>query len=248
MTNTAANRVATALRYRGRAVDAFNEAQAQYEIAVLDHVTARVVEAYPEATHLTFDHSTHDRTVEPHALWTTHPDGTEEPVLKVRGDADTTTLDLEELADDLSDALAGLHSAAWSAVRPTSTPERRWTLDLPPADRTARIAGLVRAHHPHAQLLRVEFASGTCRVLDVTRVDVSETGGVSPGTGGVATEPIRASDEHPLWPEDIERRITGLVRQIHALPHLRARHLARVGGPDEHTALLLLPQPHAHGR
>ncbi|MGW2886380.1 hypothetical protein ACWDDN_13685 [Streptomyces griseoruber] len=241
MTDTAANRVATALRHRGRAVDAFNEAQARYEIAVLDHVTARVVEAYPEATHLTFDHSAHDRTVEPHALWTTHPNGTEEPVLDVHRDADTTTLDLEELADDLSDVLAGLHSAAWSAVRPTPRPDRRWTLDLPPADRIARIARLVRAHHPHAQLLTVDFTGGICRVLNVTRVDATET-------RGVATEPVRASDEHSLWPEDVERRITGLVRQIHALPHLRARHLARVGGPDEHTALLLFPQTHTHGK
>lgn len=235
MTDTALNRVATALRYRKLAVDAFNEAQAQYEIAVLDHVTARIVEAYPETTHLTFDHSTHDRTVELHGLWTTHHDGAEEPVLDVRRDADTTTLDMAELADDLSDALAGLHSAAWSAVRPDPRPDRRWTLDFPPADRIVRIAELVRAHHPHAQLITVDFAGDTCRVLDVTCADVSQA------DSGVI-KPIRATDERPLWPENTERRITALARQIHALPHLRARHLARVGGPDEHTAFLLLPQ------
>ncbi|WP_432033666.1 hypothetical protein [Streptomyces antibioticus] len=230
MTDTPANRVATARRYRKLAVDAFNEAQAQYEIAVLDHVTARIVEAYPETTHLTFDHSTHDRTVELHGLWTTHRDGAEELVLDIRRDADTSTLDLDELADDLSDALAGLHSAAWSAVRPDPRPDRRWTLDLPPADRIVPIAELALAHHPHAQLITVDFVGDTCRVLEVTCAD------------GGATEKIRATDEHPLWPESTEQRITALVRQIHALPHLRARHLARVGGPDERTALLLLPQ------
>ncbi|MGC9539953.1 hypothetical protein [Streptomyces sp. UG1] len=235
MTDTAANRVATALRYRKRAVDAFNEAQAQYEIAVLDHVTARIVEAYPEATHLTFDHYTHDRTIELHGLWTTYRDCTEELVLDVRRDADTTALDLDELADDLTDALAGLHSAAWSAVRPDPRPDRRWVLDLPPADRIVRIAELVRVHHPHAQLITVEFLGDTCRVLDVTCADVSESG------GGV-TEPIPASDEHPLWLEDTERRITALARQIHAHPHLRAQYLARVGGPAERKAFLLLPQ------
>ncbi|WP_431993325.1 hypothetical protein [Streptomyces albogriseolus] len=235
MTNTATHRVATALRYRKLAVDAFHEAQAQYEIAVLDHVTARIVEAYPETTHLTFDHSTHDRTVELHALWTTHHGGTEELVLDIRRDADTTTLDLDELADDLSDALAGLHSAAWSAVRPYPRPDRRWTLDLPPADRIVRIAELVSAHHPHAQLITVDLAGDTCRVLDVTCADTSQS-----DVGVIKT--ISATDEHPLWPESTERRITAFARQIHALPHLRVRHLARVGGPDEHTAFLLLPQ------
>ncbi|MEW2303796.1 hypothetical protein AB0958_28160 [Streptomyces sp. NPDC006655] len=235
MTDTAANRAATALRHRNLAIDAFNAAQAQYEVAVLDHVTARIVEAYPEATHLTFDHSPHDRTIELHGLWTTHRGGTEELVLNVRRDADTTTLDLEELADDLSDALAGLHSATWSAVRPAPGPDRRRTLDLPPADRIAGIAELAHTHHPHAQMITVEFTGDTCRVLDVICADI-------PMSEGGAIRLIRATDECPLWPASTERRITALARQIHPLPHLRARHLARFGAPDEHTAFLLLPQ------
>ncbi|MER6077033.1 hypothetical protein [Streptomyces sp. NPDC001833] len=235
MTDTAADRTATALRYRRLAVDAFNEAQAQYEVAVLDHVTARIVEAHPETTHLTFDHFPHDRTVQLHALWTTHQGGTEELILDVRRDADTTPLDLEEIADDLSDALAGLHSATWSTVRSTPGPDRRRTLDLPPADRIVGLAQLARAHHPHAQLITVDFAGDTCRVLDVTCVDTSQA------DDGVIKS-IRASDEHPLWPKSTERRITALARQIHALPHLRARHLVRLGRPGERTAFLLLPQ------
>ncbi|MGW1878461.1 hypothetical protein [Streptomyces sp. NPDC001975] len=53
---------------------------------------------------------------------------------------------------------------------------------------------------------------------------------------------IRASDEHPLWPKSTERRIAALARQIHALPHLRARHLVRLGRQGERTTFLLLPQ------
>ncbi|MER6010135.1 hypothetical protein [Streptomyces bluensis] len=236
MTDTAADRTATALRYRRLAVDAFNEAQDQYEIALLDHVTARIVEAHPEATHLTFAHFTLDRLIKLHGLWTTHPSGTEELLLDVHRDADTTTLDLDELSDDLTDALTDLRSAVWSAVRPTPRSDGRWVLDLPPADRVVRIAELVRAHHPHAQLITVDFVGDTCRVLDITCVDVSES-------GGSGTKPIPASDEHPLWPEETERQITALALQIHSLPHLRARHLARVGSPAERTAYLLLPQP-----
>ncbi|MGW0822484.1 hypothetical protein [Streptomyces sp. NPDC002845] len=238
MTDTAANRITTALRHRKLAVDAFNKAQAQYEIAVLDHVTARLVEAYPQATHLTFGHSTHDRTIEPHGLWTTHPGGSEELILDVGRNADTTGLDLEELADELSDALAGLHSAAWTAVRPAPRPDGRWVLDLPPADRAVRIAELVRAYHPQARLITVEFTGDTCRVLHVTCTDTTDTTEAASG-------PVRpqSGDERSLWSAETERQISALVRQIHALPHLRARYLARVGGPVERTALLLLPHP-----
>ncbi|WP_328769460.1 hypothetical protein [Streptomyces sp. NBC_00286] len=241
MTNTAPIRTTTALRHRKLAVDAFNEAQAHYEIAVLDHVAALVAEAYPETTHLTFDHSAHDRRIELHALWTTRHDGTEEQLLDVRQDGATAALDLDELADDLSDALAGLHSAAWSTVRPDPRPDRRWVLDLPPADRAERLAELVRAHHPKAGLVTVEFVGRGCRVLNVDRADVTKL------SIDVIAGPRPASGEGSLFPQETERQISALVLQIHALPHLRAQHLVRVGGPATHTALLLLPQTNTHG-
>ncbi|MFI1563829.1 hypothetical protein ACH4ZX_12350 [Streptomyces sp. NPDC020490] len=234
MTESAAQRSATALRHRKLAVDAFNAAQAQYEIAVLDHVTAQLVEAYPTTTHLTFDQSAHDRRVRLHGLWATRQ-GAEELLLDVRQEAEDTALDLEELADDLSDALAGPRSAAWTAVRPTPTPDRRRVLDLPPADRVVRIAELVRAHHPNAGLITVDLAGDTCRVLDVTGADTEELSHLIAG-------PAPADRRHPLWPAETERQIAVLTRQIHALPHLRAQHLVRIGGPTEHRAFLLLPQ------
>ncbi|MEV0735409.1 hypothetical protein AB0I51_05465 [Streptomyces sp. NPDC050549] len=238
MTNIGSDRTVTALRHRLLAVDAFNEAQAQYEIAVLDHVTALVVEAYPQTTHLTFDHSAHDRTIEPHALWATHHAGSEELVLDLRRATDTSTsaLDLDELADGLNDALAGLHSAAWSAVRSEPRPDWRWVLDLPPADRAERIAELVRAHHPEARLITVEFVGDTCQVLAITSEDLSEP-------GGTITKPTPDDCGRRLWPEETERQIEALTLQIRALPHLRARHLMPVGGPAMREALLVLPQP-----
>lgn len=235
MTNTAAARTATALHHRKLAVDAFNEAQAHYEIAVLDHVAALIVEAYPKTTHLTFDHSPHDRTIRLHALWATHHSGTEELILDVRQDDNTAALDLDELADDLSDALAGLHSAAWSTVRPDPRPDRRWVLDLPPADRVERLAELVRAHHPEAGLVTVEFSGDKCRALNVTHADVTEL------SIDLIAGPTPSGGEDSLWPKETERQISALALQIHALPHLRAQHLVRVGGPATHTALLLLP-------
>ncbi|MFJ2342344.1 hypothetical protein [Streptomyces antimycoticus] len=237
MTNIAANRAATAtaLRYRTLAVDAFNEAQAHYEIAVLDHVTARILEAYPETTHLTFGDSSRDRTIELHGLWATHHGGTEELILDVPRDADTSALDLQEIADDLTEALAGRQSVAWSAVRPQPRPGGHRVLNLPPTDRAVRIAELVRAHHPDAQLLTVDLVRNTCRVRDIVCAKLSEF-------GGAIGKPVQATDELPLWPVETERQITALIQQIHALPHLRAERLARVGGPRERTAFFLLPQ------
>jgi hypothetical protein len=234
MTDTTSDRVSTALRYRKLAVDDFNAAQAHYEIAVLDHVTARIADAYPEATHLTFDHRAHDRTITLHGLLTTHHGGTEDLILDARRDTDTA-LDLSELTDDLSDALAGPRSAAWSAVRPAPRPDRRRVLDLPPVDRAVRIAELVRAQHPQAGLITVDFASDTCKVLDVICTDIAEA-------GQVIIEQRQADEKHPLWSEESERQISALTLQIHALPHLRAQYLVRVGGPAERTAVLLPPQ------
>lgn len=235
MTNTAANRTATALRYRKQAVDAFNQAQDQYEIALLDHITARILEVHPETTHLTFAHFTLDRLIKLHGLWTTYPRGTEELLLDVREEADTGTLDLAEISDDLTDALTGLRSAAWSAVRPNPRSDGRWVLDLPPANRVARIAELVHVHYPDTGLLTVDFVGDTCRVLNVA------SGGVTELSRAV-TELTTADDEPSLWPEETERQITALTLQIRALPHLRAQYLIRVGGPAEHRAFLLLPQ------
>lgn len=219
-------------RYRQLAMANINKAQARYEIAVLDHVTARIRAGYPDTTHLTFEHFSRSREVELRAFWASEPDGTQRRVLDAR--LDMTSLDIVELNEDLTRALAGHHAAAWSAVRPDPTPDKRWILDLPPADRAARIAELVRAHHPNAKLITVDFASDPCRVESVTAADLSES-------GGTITEPVVAIDERPLWPRETERQIAALARQIYVLPHLQAQHLARVGGPRERTVFLLLP-------
>lgn len=231
--NTTPNRTRTdrALHYRQLAVRVANRAQAQYEIAVLDHVTARILDAHPEATHLTFDHHDHTRELDLHALWTTHHGGTEELLLDIHRDTDFTGLDFAEITDDLCDALAARRSAAWSAVRPEPRPDRRWVLDLPPADRIARITDLVHAHHPRAGVLAIDLRSDPARVVGVTLLD----------DAGLAKD-IDARGDTPLWPAETERQITALVQQIHALSHLATHHLAYWGdSPERSTAVLLLP-------
>ncbi|MFY1677408.1 hypothetical protein [Streptomyces sp. WMMC905] len=231
MTSSEAPRTIDARRHLERAVRMVDQAQERYEVAMLDFVAARLVEAYPETTHITFVHVTADGVIELDGLWTTREDSTEELILDVRRDSGITAFDPGEIGDDLTYSLDRLNSVAWSAVRPEPLPGKRWVLDIPPVDRAARIADLVRAHHPDAGLLTVDLSPMRPRVAGVTTV----------GTTGVSAT-VHAEPDRPLWPEETGRIIRGLIWQIHSLPHLRARYLTRVGGPSEETAYLLLPQ------
>ncbi|WP_236244193.1 hypothetical protein [Streptomyces sp. CC210A] len=231
MTSSEAPRTIDARRHLERAVRMVDQAQERYEVAMLDFVAARLVEAYPETTHITFVHVTADGVIELDGLWTTHDDGTEELILDVRRGSGITAFDPGEIGDDLTYALDRLNSVAWSAVRPQTLPGKRWVLDIPPVDRAARIADLVRAHHPDAGLLTVDLSPMRPRVAGVTMV----------GTSG-AGPTVHAEPDRPLWPEETGRIIRALIWQILSLPHLRTRYLTRVGGPSEETAYLLLPQ------
>ncbi|MGI5401971.1 hypothetical protein ACQEVG_21505 [Streptomyces sp. CA-135486] len=231
MTDT--NQIAATLHHRKAAVTAFNEALATYEIAVLDHVSARIRAAFPSATHLTFVHYARSRELDLRAFWTTSPDGTQTQILDAT--VGVPALDLDEVADDLTHALAGLQSSAWSAVRSEPTGAGEWVLELPPQDRAARIAELARAHHRHAILLTVDFTDDSAHVLDLTSADISEF-------GGAIAEPIQALPHRPLWPAETEWQITALATQIRALPHLRAQHLLPIDNPEGRKAILTLPK------
>ncbi|KPI15637.1 hypothetical protein OK074_2082 [Actinobacteria bacterium OK074] len=239
MTTTAENRTATALRHRLLAVDVCNRAKAQYEIAVLDHVSAQIAETFPDTTHLTLAQNMRDRSVEVHALWTTHDGGTEELLLDVGEYRQLLAprLDFAEIDDDLSDALEELDAAAWNAVRPEPRRGGHWALDLTPPDRAVRIAELVRRYYPEAELLDVDLSTSPCRVFGVVHVgDDMEDSSAS----GTWVPPV---GRPPAWPKETERRIAALIEQIQLLPHLRAQHLLSAGGPTEYRALLPLPQP-----
>ncbi|MDH2389420.1 hypothetical protein QCN29_11565 [Streptomyces sp. HNM0663] len=232
MTDNEAPRTIDARRHLDHAVRAMDHVQARYEVAMLDYITARIVEAHPQTTHLTFVHATADGLIELDGLWATRDGGTEELLHDLRGGGSATVgFDPGEIGDDLTYALDRLNSVAWSAVRPQTLPGKRWVLDLPPADRAARIAALVRVHHPDAGLLTVDLSAMRPRVAGVTTVGAT---GVGPT--------VHAEPDRPLWPEETGRIIRGLIWQIRSLPHLRARYVTRVGGSAEETALLLLPQ------
>ncbi|MFE6481490.1 hypothetical protein ACFVGN_00895 [Streptomyces sp. NPDC057757] len=234
MTDSTPTAFAAPLRHRNAAVTAFNKVQAQYKIAILDHDSARIRAAFPDTTHLRFVHYSRSRQLDLQAFFTTGLDGTQRQIL----DATTSTpsLDLDELTDDLTEALAGLNSAAWSAVRPESPGEGQWVLDLPPYDQAARIAELARAHHPHAILLTVDFTADSAQILDLAGADIAQF-------GDPLTETVQALPHRPLWPAETERQIAVLAAQIRALPHLRAQYLLPIDTPEGRKAILALPTP-----
>lgn len=232
MTNNTPTAIDATLHHRNAAVTAFDKVRAQYEVAVLDHVSARIRAAFPDATHLTFVHYSRSRELDLRGFFTTGPDGTQRQILDAA--AGTPALALDELADDLTEALAGLNSAAWSAVRPESVGEGQWVLDLPPYDRAAR------AHHPHAILLTVDFTDDPARILDLASADIAES-------GETLAEPVQALPHRPLWPAETERQIAVLATQIRALPHLRAQYLLSVDGLEGRKAILALPMPTQNG-
>lgn len=211
MSNTAPSRVTETLHHREAAAAALRQATARYDIATLDHVAARIRAAFPDATHLTFEHFARSRDAEPRALWATEPDGTARQLLDLT--ESTPALDLDQLTEDLSNALAPLNSTAWTAVRPEPV-GGLWVLDLPPHDRPARIAELVRSHHPTALLVTLDVTTDPYRVINVA----------APNAEDRIVVPIEATDDVPLWPEETERQIAALARQIAVLPHLSHGH------------------------
>ncbi|MFF3056389.1 hypothetical protein [Streptomyces sp. NPDC057909] len=234
------NALAVTLHHRNAAADTYNKAQVAYEIAVLDHVSARIRAAYPDTTHLTFVHYARSRELDLRAFFTIAPDGTARQILDATARHPAPALDLDELTDDLAEALAGLNSISWSAVRPEPTGPGEWTLDLPPYDRAARIAELARAHHPHAILLTVDFPSDRAQVLDLTSAGIGES-------GDTIAEPIQTLPDRPLWPAETERQIAVLATQIRALPHLRAQHLLPIDTAKGRKEILTLPAPTTKG-
>ncbi|MDX3749647.1 hypothetical protein [Streptomyces sp. AK08-02] len=236
--NSTPTAVAATLHHRNAAVTAFNKVQAQYEIAILDHVSARIRAAFPDTTHLTFVHYSRSRHLDLQAFFATGPDGTQRQILDAT--TNTPSLDLDELTDDLAEALGGLNSAAWSAVRPESPGEGQRVLDLPPYDRAARIAELARAHHPQAILLTVDFTNDPAQILDLAGADIAQF-------GDSLTETVQALPHRPLWPAETERQIAVLAAQIRALPHLCAQHLLPIDTPEGRRAILALPTPTQNG-
>ncbi|NUK19824.1 hypothetical protein [Streptomyces lunaelactis] len=183
-------------------------------LAVLDHISAMIRVLCPEAVHVTFAYYGKTRTLDLEGVLgaQSSPLGAC-PWLWENGDEEHP---LAEIADDIEldvqRALAPYRSPAWATVRRNSASDgNRWLLELPPPDRAARIAELVREYHPEATAVIVDGHSAGGRIIEV--VD------------GAAEDGTRNLTTRRRWTSECDDVLTRLVGQLFAIPALAGRHL-----------------------
>ncbi|MDQ0990695.1 hypothetical protein [Streptomyces sp. V3I7] len=194
-----------------------------YCLAVLDHITAKIRAACPEAVYVTFAFYG-SRTLDLHGVLgaQTNPVRTCPELWDNRGEEDEHPLDAiaDQIESDVQTALAPYSSPAWASVhRNAASDGNSWLLELPPADRAARVADLVRERHPEATALVVD-GRGAGRVIEIFE--------------GVADDGTPARTPRPRWTADCDTSLTRLLGQVLALPALADRHLMPLPGDYAH--------------
>jgi hypothetical protein len=196
-----------------------------YSLAVLDHITAKIRAACPEAVYVTFAYYSTTRTLDLHGLLGAQPNplGTCPELWDNREGAYEHPLDYiaDEIESDVQTALAPYSSPAWASVhRNTAADGNSWLLELPPPDRAARVADLVRAHHPEATAIVVDGRAAG-RIIEI------HEGVTDDGT------PVRTP--RPRWSSTCDTALARLLGQMLALPALADRHLMPLPGDYVHS-------------
>lgn len=189
-----------------------------YCLAVLDHITARIRATCPEAAYVSFAFHSSSRTLDLDCVLGAQPSplGTCPELWGNHAGPPEDEHPLDEIAylieSDVQTALAPYSSPAWATVRRNSASDgNSWLLELPPADRVARVAELVRTHHPDAAAVIVDGRSAGGRIIEVVE------GSADDGSQNLTTQ--------RRWPSEREDVLTRLVGQIFAMPTLAGRHL-----------------------
>ncbi len=194
-----------------------------YCLAVLDHITAKIRAACPEAVYVTFAFYT-SRTLDLHGVLGAQPSrlGTCPELWDNRDGEDEHPLDYiaDQIESDVETALAPYSSPAWASVhRNTAADGNSWLLELPPADRAARVAELVREHHPEATAVVVDGRAAG-RIIEIHE--------------GVADDGAPVRIPRPRWSSACDTALTWLLGQMLALPALADRHLMPLPGDYTH--------------
>ncbi|MFE4535781.1 hypothetical protein ACFRKB_11945 [Streptomyces scopuliridis] len=194
-----------------------------YSLAVLDHITAKIRAACPEAVYVTFAYYS-SRTLDLHGVRGAQPSPLETclELWDNRGGEDEHPLDhiADQIENDVETALAPYTSPAWASVHRNSASDgNSWLLELPPADRAASVAELVREYHPEATAVVVDGRAAG-RVIAIQE--------------GVADDGTPARTTRPRWSSTSDTVLTRLLGQIAALPALADRHLIPLPGDYLH--------------
>ncbi|MEU6138771.1 hypothetical protein ABZ848_00240 [Streptomyces sp. NPDC047081] len=216
MTPAAHDAVIILAKQRDHLALALRRAEQAHCLGITDHLAAKIRARCPQAAYVAFDRSGEHRSVTVHGvlgeqtsplggcpwLW----DGTEpgHPLNEIA----------EDIALDTEHALIPPTSPAWALVHRNTAMDGSWLLELPPVDRVARVAELIRGHHPAATAVVVDGRAGGGRVVGVV-------------------EDQHDGEEHvpavrPRLSDSCDDALTRLVAQIFLLPPLADRHLTPV--------------------
>lgn len=213
MTPATANHLATLAQQRKELAAERRRIEEAHCLAVLDHISAKIRALCPEAVYVTFAYIG-SRTLDLQGVLGAQlsPLGAC-PWLWDRSDQQHQLGEIaEDIELDVQSALAPYHSPAWATVRSNSASEGNiWLLELPPPDRVACIAELVREHHPEATALVVDGRSAGGRVIEIVE--------------GLAEDGTQNRTTRRRWPRECDDVLTRLVAQVFAIPALAGRHL-----------------------
>ncbi|MER6077032.1 hypothetical protein [Streptomyces sp. NPDC001833] len=208
--------------------DAYVQAGETLFLAIHDDIAARVRLAHPDAEHLEVSVDA-DGDVRLHGIWSAEDAaiGSYRLLYDPQGDPKQSwrdgPLDIDELVGDLGRVLSGAFLYRWGLLDPHPVHEhrdRRW-LTLPPADRAAAVAAIVRRHVPGAESLVCRFEAGH-RGVAVGFEQITLYSGERVDIPCPRCSP--ESDDNP-WSHDISHELARLLAHLYALPHLRSRHL-----------------------
>ncbi|MFI5688634.1 hypothetical protein [Streptomyces sp. NPDC051636] len=197
-------------------------------LAIHDDIAARVRLAHPEAEYLEIGIDA-DGDVELHGIWSAQESaiGTCRLLYDPHDDPEQEwrdgPLDLDELVDDLGRVLTDSFLHHWGVVEPHPVYEhrdRRW-LTLPPADRAATVAAIVRHHVPDAESLICRFEAHDGRIT----VGFERVGVVGGETVSIPCPRCSPETADSPWPHDVSHELARVLGQLYALQHLRSRHL-----------------------
>ncbi|MEV6132131.1 hypothetical protein AB0M05_35995 [Streptomyces violaceusniger] len=238
MTPTPHDAVAILAQQREDLTLALRRAEQAHCLGIIDHLAAKIRARCPEAVYVAFDRSGEHRTVTVYGVLGEQPsplaacpwlwDGTEtgHPLNEIDSDI---ILDIEY-------ALLPPTSPVWALVRRNTGMDGSSLLELPPADRAARVAELIRGHHPAATAVIVDSRAGGGRVVGV----------IEERTDGKVPAPVA----RPRLSRACDDALTRLVAQVFLLSPLADRHLRAIprdfthpygSSVSDQVRLLLLP-------
>ncbi|MFE7117506.1 hypothetical protein ACFU99_19035 [Streptomyces sp. NPDC057654] len=206
-------------------------------LTVLDHISARIRCHCPEAAHVALAYDVPTQAVDLKGVLgaQSSPLGARPCLWDGSDEQHTVAKIAKSIEADIQSALMPHQSPVWAMMRRNSVSENHsWSLELPPPDRAARIAELVREYHPEATAVVVDGHCSGGRIIEIVE--------------GTADDGTRSLTTRRRWASECDNVLRLLVSGIFAIPDLAHCHLTPLhdyrhpyGTSNELVRLMTLP-------